>query len=175
MDILTADLAEFEDPAPLQSNGVAEEPKNLKQDGSNSTRNKLPFRADIELSSKRYKGERKSRSDVELDTETLGILDDVDEEKPNEDDDSGNDSYMEEDESLNTEDSDSDEHDIPVGSTTTQGINSSQSKVTPDKEERAVLDRLRIVEKEEEDQAKGVRKQKVSNSFHFSFEEALCS
>lgn len=184
MNILTADLAEFEDPAPQQANGIDEEPKNLKRNDSRATKNKLPFKADIELSSRKYKGERKSRSDVGLDTETLGILDeteDVERKEQSSADDIGDDSDMDDDVLLNDEDSESDEEvdsDIPIEPVGGRGSNGSRLNGAAHEEERAVLDRLKLVEKEEEDQANGIRKQKVRNFFtllHVTFEEALCS
>lgn len=78
MDLDDPSLADFEDPAPSENLSLP------LPDVADSTRTKRPskrrlrYRAEVEVTGRRYKGRRVSRADVDLDARSIGLFDDDD-------------------------------------------------------------------------------------------------
>lgn len=177
MDSADVDFALLEDPAPslLGTNPLPPSSKPLKR--------RLPYRADVVPDGRRYKGRRVSREAVGLDVETLGILDQSDQESDHE---GSNELAEEEDVSPSKMNDDSDGADYPQRTTdgeSEEDLLPSNEGPTLDRrrkqlldEERAIANRLAKEKTKNEVLAAAVRHQKVSQLiFAFPFSPAWVS
>lgn len=178
MGAIGLDLSEFENPAPTRTPTLtvppvlsarspspsAAEDENLKDHPplSRSRKRKLPYRADVVVEGRRYKGKRVSRGEAELDVEALGLRD--------ESDDYAN---QEERDDLSADEADSDLSDLRDDIEEEENIeveaeNERDRRVVSGRaerlqaEEKAVAARLAQEEKKDIARALAVRKQKVS-------------
>lgn len=170
MGVIDLDLSEFENPRPTRISTSAEPPKAPSSDGeefsrehappSRSKKRKLPYRADVVVEGRRYKGKRVSRGEADLDVEAIGLLDDSrsHENEPVEDASSGEEL---EDDLSHLPDGDHSDMEVEDKEEDAAQVVSSRAERL-EAEERAVAARIVEIEKKELIRARAVRKQKVS-------------
>lgn len=160
----------FEDPAPKKSAGS--EDLFLLSGSEKSSKRRLRYRADVEVSGPKYRGRKISRLDAGLDSRSIGLFDDHDNGPDEQEDTVGGDE--EEDGSNvvsvgNTDDEegstsvdhegneDLQQSDFPIRSNTEK-----DSLLELEKEERAIAERLATSKRIDGERASAVRSQKVS-------------
>lgn len=191
MGVFDLDSSEFEDPAPtgpasnksvlLHDESSSFEEKKLAKPSlpaihtsSRPKKRKLPYRADVVLEGKRYRGRRVSRGDADLDVDTLGVLhdneggDDVVGAASASDNSEGSpwgaEAHAEIIHENDSDDVDSDEGDDNNSARNSDGGGRETTASRRLKaEERAVAARLAQAEKKERARAQAVKKQKVGS------------
>lgn len=170
---LELDLKEYEDPAPknLGSDLPGIGPTDVL-DSAPLNRKKLPFRADVKVKGKSYRGARSSRADLELDTETLGLLDDADVTGRSDDSISVDDDLCDEDDDMQFDEDDGDEEGSKIDDDYSEieddlddGSQNRAEELRAD--EQATVHRLLEAEKGDLQRARAVKKQRVSFILHF--------
>lgn len=183
---IDVDLSVYEDPAPKDDSRNLLTAPALPEPIKFSRKRKLPFRPDVAVEGRKYKGRRVSRSDAELDPDTLGLFDE--EELSSDDgilergDGSPRTSPSEDVEISEYRDSESE-----ADSLADDDLNSDrdESRASDDlrtkrdaqleKEERLVAERLAKAEKKEAERASAVRRQRVSYVLSLCDQAWLCS
>lgn len=169
------DLSAFEDPAPSSlSKGQLEASLPVPKDTVPVPRQRLALKADIQLEGNKYKGRRVSRSDVELDHETLGLLNDSDSGKePNNGTSDASESELDESDdnrSVDNGQSTSDDvFDISSIPDDASDVGQKRKKNQLETQERKVAKRLANAEAKEAIRAAAIRNQKVSLYFFLRF------
>lgn len=164
------DVSEFEDPSPspafsAPSAPIPETPlPNNKPDVEppikQPRKRKLPFRADVSIDGRRYKGKRVSRGEVDLDAASLGLLE---EEHEDQRDDLGKDLSSDDTEDDAVSDIVTDEGGQEEKSGDAEDLVGKGERDTElEQEERIVAARLAEAEERDRLRAAAVKRQKVS-------------
>lgn len=164
------DISQFEDPSPSPVNPATEElipttppfenGSETKPPTRRARKRKLPFRADITVDGKRYRGKRISRGEADLDVESLGLLED---KKQDHDE-----NLAEGLSSDGSEDGVGGGDDVAIGGQEGEGDETEDSDQAGERdeelveEERAAAARLARAEERDHMRAAVVKKQKVS-------------
>lgn len=166
-------LGQFEDPAP---NTIGTDALSAIVSGAPrvAPKRRLRFRADVDVSDRRYKGRRVTREDIELDNRSLGLLKNEHELAANDDvyndvsdDSTPNEPFGGEGESSESEDV---FENGDVQSSKTVSRMDSQGQEFSDDEESALARRLASSKKSDLKRAEAVRKQKVRVFIRFALQ-----
>lgn len=177
MGLLDIDLDALADPAPdvvkpnlpsLSKNSVSTEDTREGVTKKRPRKRKLPYRADVIVNGKKYKGKRVTRDEADLDVNDLGIGSENDlveseqeAETNKEDKDCPDDSDNEQGSQVDSSLEDSDEIVSDIEEEGQEKGRGSQDK-TLKEEERAAAERLAEAEERDRNRAIAIKQQKVS-------------